>query len=262
MLEVLNAVEVENSKFSEHEVRIEEDKKAAEERKAKGSLNVSEAAYKTAHDDEELWQKDAAKFKPAPRTTNEETDLKSPNRHLDRHLHLIVKRILGQATFWDLPTVANIEGESLRESADRAVTDFCGPNVKVKVLGNAPFAHYKYKYPKKVQEETGKRGEKVFIFKAILDNTACDLDLNKDLSSDYEWALREKLVEKLEPLTQKALLQILYDEDPWMHRHMILWCVFKAQLSNACFYCIAGYSVLKQQKPRCYLLNASSPAWL
>jgi hypothetical protein len=39
--------------------------------------------------------------------------------------------------------------------------EHCGQNLDIRVLGNAPWAVYKYKYPRKFQEKTGKTGEKV-----------------------------------------------------------------------------------------------------
>ncbi len=53
------------------------------------------------------------------------------------------------------------EGETLRRTAERAILEHCGQKLEVRVLGNAPWAVYKYKYPKKIQEQTGKTGEKV-----------------------------------------------------------------------------------------------------
>ena len=41
------------------------------------------------------------------------------------------------------------------------VSHLCGDKMEVRVLGNAPWAVYKFKYPKKIQEKLGKIGEKV-----------------------------------------------------------------------------------------------------
>ena len=42
-----------------------------------------------------------------------------------------------------------------------SVSHLCGDKLEVRVLGNAPWGVYKYKYPKKIQEKLGKVGEKV-----------------------------------------------------------------------------------------------------
>ncbi len=213
-LKVLGQIEVENSKLSDHEVRHLEDEKAAAKKKTEEkSINVVDT-LRTAVDDEEIWAKDAESFKPASTTTeaDKSKDLRSSDRELSRPLHLMVKRILGKDQFWDLPTVSHAEGESLRDTAERAISEHCGDNLKVRVLGNAPFTYYKVKFSKKVQEETESRGEKVFVFKAVFDSGK--VDLNKELNSDYQWALREDLEEKLTPVTKKTLTPILYDEEP------------------------------------------------
>ena len=46
-------------------------------------------------------------------------------------------------------------------AAERALVEHCGNKFEARVLGNAPWAVYKYKYPKKIREQTGKYGEKV-----------------------------------------------------------------------------------------------------
>lgn len=43
------------------------------------------------------------------------------------------------------------------------VIEHCGEKLDIQVLGNAPWAVYKLKYPKKIQEKVGKTGEKVRI---------------------------------------------------------------------------------------------------
>ena len=42
------------------------------------------------------------------------------------------------------------------------MTELCGDNMEIRVLGNAPWGVYKYKYPKKIQDKIGKIGEKVW----------------------------------------------------------------------------------------------------
>ena len=47
-------------------------------------------------------------------------DVHSLHRCLDRPLFLIVERKLGNAYHWDLPTLVRKDGETLRQTAERA----------------------------------------------------------------------------------------------------------------------------------------------
>ena len=64
---------------------------------------------------------------------------------------------------WMLPTSDRQEGESMRAAADRAVSQFCGPNLNVQILGNAPWAFYKNRYSKAYRNSSGYMGQKVSI---------------------------------------------------------------------------------------------------
>jgi large subunit ribosomal protein L46 len=142
---------------------------------------------------------------------DEKNDTKSVLRQLDKSLFLTVQRQLGDTLFWDLPTVFNAKGESLRDSAQRAIVDHCGSKFSAQVLGNAPFAHFKVKYPKRIQEDSGHRGEKAFIYKAYyIQDQSSKLDLNTDLCKDFQWLNRNELCEILDPRVRKSLLQVLY----------------------------------------------------
>ena len=154
---MLEQIEFENSKKSDHELRLEETDKIAERIKL-GEKVATEVI--TAYDDEERWRKDAEKFQAASRST--EADAKDDKRSLDRALDKSLFLVLKQRESWTLPMTPNQEGESLRQTAERALRIHCGDKLESQVLGNAPFAHFKLKYSKKYQEHTGSRGEKVF----------------------------------------------------------------------------------------------------
>ena len=56
----------------------------------------------------------------------------------------------------------------MRDSAERALAL---QDINAKVIGNAPFTHYKNIYSKKYQESSGKIGEDVFVYKAFVQGT-------------------------------------------------------------------------------------------
>ena len=156
-------------------------------------------------------------FTPASRTSEADAsgDVKSVKRAMDQPLRLMAKNKLGTDEFWDLPTMKHQEGETLRDTAERAVIRNLGQHPDVTILGNSPWSFYKVKYPRHYQESTQRKGAKIWIFKGILMNHFHDeakIDLNKNLL-DYWWATREELKENLDRRTYKALDNMLHDED-------------------------------------------------
>ena len=156
-------------------------------------------------------------FTPASRTSEADAsgDVKSVKRAMDQPLRLMAKNKLGTDEFWDLPTMKHQEGETLRDTAERAVIRNLGQHPDVTILGNSPWSFYKVKYPRHYQESTQRKGAKIWIFKGILMNHFHDeakIDLNKNLL-DYWWATRAELQENLDRRTYKALDNMLHDED-------------------------------------------------
>lgn len=107
------------------------------------------------------------KFKTAPRITEEDktNNIKSLNRKLDDTLMYICDHKLGKENLFLLPQGKWIEGETLRQTAERIVKEKCGSDLQVHFYGNAPIGFYKYKYPASERKETV--GAKVFFFRAI-----------------------------------------------------------------------------------------------
>ena len=100
-------------------------------------------------------------------------------------------------------------GETMRQTAERALFECVGDKLKIQFLGNAPWAFYNHVYSKSVQEKKGVAGEKVFIFKAFHLSGEVELKTSKD----YQWLLREELkTSKLSRQEKRALFRILYNE--------------------------------------------------
>lgn len=102
------------------------------------------------------------------------------------------------------------------QTADRILKEFC-PEVRAKVLGNAPWGFYKYKYPKRTVEGQGLEavGAKVFFYKAQIQEGDVQREGKKEkdpLFKDYIWARREELPGKLHPEYFKQVSEFLIDE--------------------------------------------------
>ena len=189
-----------------------------QEKKARGEdLDESETAVITALDLEDSWKKSAEGFTPASRTSEADlnNDVRSVKRAMDRPLRLLTKYQHGQDLHWQLPHAKHEEGESLRDTAERALIHSLGDGCKVTILGNAPWSFYKIKYPKHYQHTTDRAGAKVWIFKGILVNHFHDEDkisLNKNIL-DYQWSTRNELEEQLDKRIYRALDGMLHDEE-------------------------------------------------
>ena len=104
-----------------------------------GDENVL-VGIRRAEDDEDAWSKELAGFEPWSRLTPEDkaNNTRSHRRCLDRSLHLVVQRKIGETLHWDLPTVIHKGEETMKASAERALSTHCGDQLQATVLGNAP----------------------------------------------------------------------------------------------------------------------------
>ena len=176
---------------------------------------------RTAEDDHDAWVKDKQSFIGKSRITqaDEKGDRSSVVRSLDKPLHLIVDRNFGYQNNskakpeynWDLPSSIRQEGESMRQVAERAVRNTCGSDLNVHILGNAPWAFFKYRYSNKIQDITGKRGEKIFIYKAHYQSGQAKAQEN--ISRDYKWSTIDELDESIAPKLKVILKELIYIGD-------------------------------------------------
>ena len=135
---------------------------------------------------------------PGGDKNNDKTSLE---RSLEHSLFLVLKK----ENSWTLPMAFNENSESLRESAERAL-ELHG--IKGKIIGNAPFVHYKNTYSKKFQEFSGKAGEQIFIYKAFV-------QADQKSTETFHWLLKSELEEDLSDNVQfkGPLLKIIYDDE-------------------------------------------------
>lgn len=103
----------------------------------------SSAAVETAEESAMGWV-------PGERVTeaDRQNDTKSLQRKLDDRLVLIVKGTdaAGKGT-WQLPAVEHVEGETIRQTAERAALATVGEGPKTYFVGNAPAGHFPDRSP-------------------------------------------------------------------------------------------------------------------
>ncbi|OXA56287.1 39S ribosomal protein L46, mitochondrial [Folsomia candida] len=216
---LLSKYEFELSKKSSHEVRKEKDSKTIEKIKS-GEIDVDQAASITAQDEEDLWLAELNQFKFSSRKTDADknNDQKSLQRALDSHLLLLIEQKLGNDYKWICPQGIWRDGETMRQTADRVLKEVC-PEIKAKVLGNAPWGFYKYKYPKRsvTSQHLSSVGAKIFFFKAqVISGEIQNKTKSKDKTTEYKdlaWLTREELISKLQPEYHKQISEFLIDEE-------------------------------------------------
>ncbi|XP_017660600.1 PREDICTED: 39S ribosomal protein L46, mitochondrial isoform X1 [Lepidothrix coronata] len=211
MMALMGQIELEKSHYSDHEVRKLEEEERLKRRK-ESLYDDDEATGQTvimAQDLEDKWEQKFLRFKPAPRITDaDKKNIRtSLNRKLDSNLMLLVKQKIGNQELWLLPQAEWQPGETLRSTAERAMATFLGDHIQAKILGNAPYGIYKYKFPRAIRTEDNV-GAKVFFFKAFLQST----DFTQtELKADYLWVTKNELGDYLKPEYLKKVDRFLLD---------------------------------------------------
>ncbi|XP_043841675.1 39S ribosomal protein L46, mitochondrial [Dromiciops gliroides] len=206
MAELLQQIEVEKSRYSDHEIRALEETRRLERKKADiydSDDDDDDEDILLAQDLEDTWEQTFLQFKPQPRVTeaDQKNDRTSLHRKLDQNLVLLVKEKLGDQEIWILPHAEWQVGETLRGTAERALATLSENSMEAKFLGNAPCGYYKFKFPQALRTENN-IGAKVFFFKALLQNGDLSQARKKD---DHAWVSKEELGDYLKP---KYLAQV------------------------------------------------------
>ncbi|KAM6125307.1 large ribosomal subunit protein mL46 [Phoenicopterus ruber ruber] len=211
MAALMGQIELEKSHYSDHEIRKLEEEERLRRRK-ESMYDDDEAPGKTvimAQDLEDKWEQKLLRFEAAPRITDADknNNRTSLNRKLDSNLMLLVKQKIGNQELWLLPQAEWQPGETLRSTAERAMATFLGDHIQAKILGNAPYGIYKYKFPRAIRTEDNV-GAKVFFFKAFLQST----DLSQaELKEDYLWVTKDELGDYLKSEYLKKVNRFLLD---------------------------------------------------
>ncbi|XP_078340173.1 large ribosomal subunit protein mL46-like [Crassostrea virginica] len=189
--------ETEQSLLSDFEIS----KKEEEERLANQKKNVLDTPIhlrnvpvQTFQDKEEIWDKELSQFTPADRETEADrnNDMKSVSRKLDQPLVLLLKKIVNGKDFWYLPYLDYIPRHSMRQVAEKALTDSCGTNLQFQTFSNAPSGYQVLHYGNDMIKKTQSNGSKVFIYKAEYRGGIVNPDKDKHIL-DYAWVTRREL---------------------------------------------------------------------
>ncbi|XP_062380924.1 39S ribosomal protein L46, mitochondrial [Sardina pilchardus] len=171
-IDLMHQMELERSRISDHELRLLEDAERMSRKQDEDYDEEEEALANqeivTAQDDEDAWEQKMRRFQTAGRDAGAAAeDLGSLERCLSDSLVLLVQQEAGTEKVWMLPQLQWSAGETLRQTAERALAGLPGTDLKGRFLGNSPCGVYKFKFPKGVQTESCV-GAKVFFFKALL----------------------------------------------------------------------------------------------
>ncbi|KAK1798519.1 hypothetical protein P4O66_006821, partial [Electrophorus voltai] len=208
-LDLLQQLEQEKSMLSDHELRLLLDSDRLS-RKQEADYGSDDEDYEsqdivTAQDLEDAWEQKLKQFKPALRIkASDNTDVSSSERFLGDSLVLLVKQDVGHQNVWLLPQLQWEAGETLRQTAERALSSLPGAELKATFLGNSPCGFYKYQFPKNVQTES-RIGAKVFFFKSLLSGGDCS-SLQKD---SFAWVRKDELQDYLKPKYLKQVKRFI-----------------------------------------------------
>lgn len=158
-LDALRQQEIENSLLNDHELAVEREVKASPSRD-KGAKD-RDTGLKTKLDLQDDWRKELDQFPAQPRNEDARGTPHEPALELTRPVVLLVREKRGSRGIWTLPTVTREDGETLRQTAERALLHNVGSKLQVQILGLAPWAVYNNRYSKAMQATYGKVGSKV-----------------------------------------------------------------------------------------------------
>ncbi|XP_071373359.1 large ribosomal subunit protein mL46 isoform X2 [Centroberyx affinis] len=180
--QLMHQMELEKSLMSDHELRLLEDaeklsRKQANDYDSDDEGDRGDQEIVLAQDLEDSWEQKMKDFQPAARLgaadgpvsvlADVQKDLASPGRCLADSLVLLAEQQVGAEKLWLLPHAQWQQGETLRQTAERALASLPAAGFKATFLGNAPCGVYKYKLPRAMRTESSV-GTKVFFFRAVL----------------------------------------------------------------------------------------------
>ncbi|KAJ1179916.1 hypothetical protein NDU88_005147 [Pleurodeles waltl] len=214
MAHLMQQMELEKSLYSDHEIRLMEDeerlrRKMSDDYDSDFDDDDGGKEIVMTQDLEDKWEQKMKQFRLAPRVTEADAknDKTSLNRKLDTNLILLVKERLGSEDSWLLPQTHWQQGETMRQTAERALFTVSGGNLQVRFLGNAPCGFYKYRFPKTSRTEDN-IGAKVFFFKACLQNGDLATTMKKE---NFVWVSKSELQDYLNPAYLSEVSKFILD---------------------------------------------------
>ncbi|KAG7218580.1 hypothetical protein INR49_020180 [Caranx melampygus] len=209
---MVQQMELEKSMLSDHELRLLEDaermsRMRADDYDADQEEDDKNQEIVLAQDLEDSWEQKLRGFQPAPRVRADvDKDLTSVERCLADSLVLLAEQQVGNAKLWLLPQTQWQEGETLRQTAERALASLPASGFKATFLSNAPCGVYKYKLPKAARTESS-LGTKVFFFKAIVSDSGPPAAPNSPLM----WLKKSELQRYLKPAYMMKVDRFILD---------------------------------------------------
>lgn len=150
-------------------------------------------------------------FTLAPRRSkaDETNDMKALDRAMQRTLYLIVKKPREQHA-WQFPQGGLEKDEHLHQAAFRELTEECGEDIDVWLVGRAPIGHYVYAYP---PEHTKKhpqyKGSRVYFMKGHI--FAGQVKPDQKEIVDFAWVTKEEMKEYVSKDYYEAVKDMLSD---------------------------------------------------
>lgn len=212
---MLNQIEFERSLKCDTEIRHEKEMVLAElQRKGEMDVDLDAAAKQTVQDSKDMWKEELKNFKANSRLTadDQSKNVKSINRQLEHTLILLMEQKLGNESHLLLPQGLRLEGETMRQTAERVVQEKCGKSINVLFYGNIPCGFYKYKYPLNQRKES--IGAKIFFYRSVLkhehyNGKSIVIDETKENPIKYEWLQRNDLLGKLKGSYGESVSQFI-----------------------------------------------------
>ncbi|KAF7212877.1 transcript variant X2 [Nothobranchius furzeri] len=196
---LMQQVELEKSLLSDHELQLLEDAERMRRKQAADYDSDEEGGRDDqdivlAQDLEDNWEQKLRSFQPAPRVRADvDKDLTSVERCLAEPLLLLTKQQVGDEKLWLLPQAPWQAGETLRQTAERALTTVTA-GTHTHTLSNAPCGVYKYKLPNASRTESSVAHTHTH-FKALLE----DRSTHTHTSMPLVWVKRHTHTHNLKP---------------------------------------------------------------
>eukprot|EP01132_Coremiostelium_polycephalum_P008060 gene8060-9915_t len=159
----------------------------------------------------EEMEEDFSNYKPESRTTQDDINdnRKSLNRKLDKSLYLIIKKA-GSRYPWQFPSTNWIQGESIKNTAERALRDSCGEKWKYWIPSQAPCGVYKYRVKEELQDLLKAEGIKEFFFRSHY--FGGNLKMNDKIVKDYLWVSKDEMKEYFSKEYYDQVHPLIFDD--------------------------------------------------
>jgi len=165
-----------------------------------GEKSLDDLDFKVAHQDiEDGFDQVLNDFNDnSVETMPNNMDMMNPKRLPEESLVLLTKQKLGNDCLWMLPVETWAPGETLRETAEKALSLHGGVGDSASFISNAPSGFYKYKIPKKSRAAESWVGSKLFIYNAFLPRdsmaqAAASFSFDAQDGIEYAWVSRGEM---------------------------------------------------------------------